>query len=258
MNSVGNIVVKKMQPVDGERKSDPALRGKQLIVEFVGPAGSGKTTNCLHFANLLRNENLTVYVFGDIKEYLYQLGLCRRFNVYLNALLSNGLSILSFAYILTFNGVYSIDSIYRYTKLCVFNAVLQQFMKTRKVDLVLLDQWVIQGLWSATIFKTGTHGRFSKLLKRFYFKTSYVLYFDIDEETACQRIGSRTSGRSRFDRMKKEKRLAEMKKYNRYLHELFANSDCRNKMTFSTKVKPGKNAEAFSRHLEHAINEDIK
>jgi thymidylate kinase len=258
MNTAEHIPIKEVQPAKGEMERDFPVQGKQLIIEFVGPTGAGKTTNCFHFMNAFKGQNLNVHAFSDIKAYLCQLGVYQRSCLYLRALRTNGVNIFSFALLLASNGIYSIESLARYIKLCVFNTALGQFMKTRKVDIVFLDQWAIQGLWSATIFNTRSYASLNKELKRFYFKTWYVLYFDIDDETACERIGSRGTGRSRFDQMEKEKRLAELKRYNHYLHQLFENSECRNKMTFSTKVSPVKNAEDFYRHFEKVITEDIK
>lgn len=255
MNTVTHIATKEKISREGERTAHSFLKGKQLIIEFVGPAGSGKTTNCLHFLDLFRKGNLNVYVFRDVKTYLYQQSWYQRLSIYLHTILSNSQNIFCYTILLASNGIYSIDSIYRYLKLCIFNTALRQFMSSREVDVVFLDQWVIQGLWSATIFKARCYDKLQKELKKFYFETAYVLFFDIDEETASERIGSRKTGRSRFDQMDSVKRMEESKKYNQYLYQLYENSDCKNKMTFSTKVSPHKNAETFYYHLKSSTTE---
>ncbi len=229
------------------------LRGKNLIVEFVGPTGSGKTTNCSFFSDFFSKQNLNVYTFCDVKAFLYEQSFYHRLRIYLETIFTHGLDFLAFFYLLASYRIYSFDSIYRYMKLCLFNIVLHQFIGSRKVDALLLDQWIIQGLWSATIFKVHSLNKLQDELKRFYFKTDYVLYFDIDEETACERIQSRDSGRSRFDKMDYEDKLAELKRYNPYLHRLFENSDCPNKFEFSTKVSPVQNAEAFFHQLQASV-----
>jgi len=232
------------------------LKGKRLIIEFVGPTGSGKTTNCFHFTNHFRKEDLRVFVFKDIKIWLYQLAIHQRFSLYLDSLVSNRSNILSYFRLLASNGIYSIGSIYRYVKLCIFNTALQRFINIREFDILFLDQWIIQGLWSATIFKVKHYDNLQKEIGRFFFKTHLVLYFDIDEQTASERIAVRDSGRSRFDQMKKEKILEALGRYNQYLIRLYENSDCRFKMSFSTKVTPEENAGIFYRRLMDLITQN--
>ena len=191
-------------------KIEHLLKGKGLIIEFVGPTGSGKTTNCFHFLEFFRKRNVNAYTFNDIKVYVSELTFYHRLQIYSTAVLLNLRQLLSYSFLLSCRGIYSFDSIYRYIKLCIFNNALHQFIRVREVDVIFLDQWIIQGLWSATIFKTGSYDRLTGDLKRFYFKTDYVLYFDIDEDTACERIHRRDFGKSRFDKMGAEKRLFEL------------------------------------------------
>lgn len=221
------------------------LKGKGLIVEFVGPTGAGKTTNCLCFTELLKKHKLNVYQFRDVKRYLYELKLYVRLYIYLSILLFKAPLFVRYSFVLASNGIFSLNSVYRYFKLCIFNHVLHEFIRVRKADIVLLDQWGIQGLWSATIFKGESHRKLTGKIKRFYFNTDCVIYFDIDEEIACERIQERDLGRSRFDSMDKEKRLLALKKYNHYLNQLFQNSDCKNKLIFSAKRSPAENADDF-------------
>ncbi|HMF73196.1 MAG TPA: hypothetical protein VK616_17070 [Flavitalea sp.] len=241
-----------MTPIDND-KAGCLPKGKGLIIEFVGPTGSGKTTNCFHFTEFFRKQDFDVYTFSDIKEFLYNLELNHRFHIYFKTLFSNGPHLLSYIFLLARHGIYSFDSIYRYAKLCVFNSALHQFVIAREVDVILLDQWVIQGLWSATIFKIESYEKLQEDLKRFYFKTDCELYFDIDEETACERIHARDSGRSRFDKMSYGKKLAELKRHNPYLYRLYEKSDCEKKFKFSTRVSPAQNAEDFFQRLKYSI-----
>lgn len=252
MLTAKHFATKEITFIDGG-KIDYLRKGKNLIIEFVGLTGSGKTTNCSSFSDFFSKQNLNVYTFQDIKHYLYQRSFYRRLCIYLKTLFEHSPDFLAFFLLLASHRVYSFDSIYRYMKLCIFNNVLHQFIRTRKVDALLLDQWIIQGLWSATIFKVHSFNKLQDELKRFYFKTDYVLYFDIDEETACERIQSRDSGKSRFDKMDYENKLAQLKRYNPYLYRMFENSDCPNKFEFSTKVSPGKNAEDFFHQFEYSV-----
>ena len=236
------------------RINDPSNAGldpaRGLIIEFVGPPGCGKTTNCAHFSTLLNDKGVKTYVFKDVKEFLYSLGFLRRIRLYVSAPLYNIVRLFSYFYLLASNGILSADSGIRYIKLCIFDAAAREFMKTRRVDVLLLDQWIIQSLWSATIFKARTYVTLQQRLPEFYFPASCVLYFDLDPETASDRIEARASDTSRFDRMDPERRLAEMKHYNDYLKDLYKRSECASKLTFSAKVDPHINAEAFLKHLQ--------
>ena len=231
-----------------------SLTTKALVVEFVGPTGSGKTTNCHEFSALLRQSGLKVYVFSDIKEYFYGLKFYYSFYIILKTLTIYGLNFLHYSLILAYRGIYSLDSIIRYVKLCVFNMALHEFIEYKKVDVVLLDQWIIQGLWSATIFKLASYETLHKMIKRFYFKTDFVLYFDIDAATASERISSRDSTRSRFDKMDPGRRLEETEKYNAYLYQLYENSDCDNKLMFSTTISAAENAASFLDQLKQKVH----
>jgi thymidylate kinase len=204
---------------------------------------------------LLKRKKLNVYVFRDVKEYFYGLNLYGKLFVILKTGAIHGLDFFAFFTVLTSHGIFSMDSVKRYIKLCVFNTALREFIKHRKVDVVLLDQWIIQGIWSATIFRLESHDKIQNKLSRFYFKTDFVLYFDIDAVTASERIDSRDSNTSRFDKMNVEKRLIEFEKYNGYLFQLYSNSACENKVMFSTKETPEKNAEDFFSKIEYLVTD---
>ena len=227
---------------------------KGLVVEFVGPPGSGKTTNSNYFSELLKENGFKVYMFKDLKEYFYTTKFVGKFYIIFSTLFFNGIDLLCFILVLVRHGIFSFNSIIRYYKLCTWNTVLQQFIAKRKVDVMILDQWIIQGLWSATIFKLNSYNVFHEKLRRFYFKTDIVLYFNIDISTASKRVGSRDTYTSRFDRMDAGKRLVELKKYNAYLYHLYENSSCLNKLEFSSMGSPEKNAEDFLQLLKYTVS----
>ncbi|MBK0401919.1 hypothetical protein I5M27_02915 [Adhaeribacter sp. BT258] len=222
---------------------------KATIVEFVGSPGVGKTTSCNCFAEMLQAKGLQVCQSEDLKTYFRNLGRRQKLQLYLNTLFLKAFTLVQYTATLARYRIYSLNSVYRFLRLSVFQAALDKMLKSREVNLVLLDQWMIQELWSATIFKTDRVEKLQTELKQFYFKTDYLFYFDLDVETAADRIENRSTNRSRFDRMTPEKRLAEMKKYNAYLHGLYQHADCRQKHTLSTKQSPSQNGELFLKLL---------
>ena len=240
-------------------RSGPATgsrEGHRLVIEFAGPTGAGKTTNCRRFSETLISVGLKTYQFKDVKKHLYRMPFFRRFLLYLRTVLNNRDKLWGYCRLLAANGALHPDAMSRYVKLCIFNTAAQDFLKSRCVDVLLLDQWTVQGLWSATIFRAKAYASLEERLPQFCFDASYLLFFDADEETACQRIASRTFGRSRFDRMDAPTRLAEMKCYNAYLRALYEHSACRNKLVFSARKDPQENAETFLKHLQQALQQE--
>lgn len=227
----------------------PVGQRKTTVVEFVGPPGVGKTTSCNCFAEKLKAKGAKVCRSEDLKKYFRELNLLKKMQLYARCLAFNFFTILRFSKVMAQHKVFGLNSLYRYLRLAVFQLTLNEMVKTKAVDFVLLDQWMIQELWSATIFKTGAVYKIHPELKEFYFPTDYLFYFDLDLEKAADRIGNRSHGRSRFDQMTPEKRLAEMKKYTAYLHQLYLNADCPEKHMLSTEQNPDQNGELFLKLL---------
>jgi thymidylate kinase len=227
---------------------------KATVVEFVGPPGAGKTTSCNCFAEMLQAKGLNICRSSDLKAYIRNLNTLEKLQLYFNSILLNSLTLLQFSLVLARHKILSFNSIYRYLRLTIFQVALRQMVNAKKIDLVLLDQWMIQELWSATIFKTKAFEQLHPELKKFYFKTDYLFYFDLDLEKAADRIAKRSHGRSRFDRMRPKKRLSKLKKYTAYLHQLYQNADCREKHTLSTEHSPHENGELLLKLLAPLLN----
>ncbi|GAB2530084.1 hypothetical protein [Rufibacter soli] len=127
---------------------------------------------------------------------------------------------------------------------------LAKLMSSKEVDLVLLEQWIIQELWSATIFKSTSYQQLATKLKAFHFKCDYIFYLDVDMPTAAERIQHRGTFLSRFDTMEASKRLEELNKHNGYLFQLYQSSGCKNKYVISTQGTPALTAESLLQHLD--------
>jgi adenylate kinase family enzyme len=216
-----------------------------MIIEFVGPPGAGKTTSCKSFTRLLRGRGLKIFQLQDLKDYVKQLKFHQKFYLVCKAIVFRSLPLIRYILILAANKIYSSNSIYRYVRLTIFDLALSEFQKSRQVDVFLLEQWIIQEMWSATIFKLKCYDHISKRLPQFYFHTDFVIYLDIDPSTASERISRRKSNRSRFDKMDTSIRINELIKYNNYLFQLYKNSRCTQKQLFSGYNSPEKNAAQF-------------
>lgn len=223
---------------------------QSIVVEFVGPPGGGKTTNSNSISALLVEHGIQPFVFADVKKYLYKANLFTKISIIWKTLWRQGKDIVLFIFFLLGSGVLSFDSVFRYCKLCLFNQTLQEFKSQNPNGIILLDQWVIQGLWSATIFRLKHLEKAAERLKRFYFHVDYIVYFDVDIETAAQRVGTRSTETSRFDKMPEVKRLEVMKKYNEYLVALYQQATALAKWEVSTLVSPQQNAIDFIQQLK--------
>ncbi|MEI6946254.1 hypothetical protein V9K67_03570 [Paraflavisolibacter sp. H34] len=227
---------------------------RALTIEFVGLPGAGKTTSSRAFSALLQQKGFRVLILQDVKDYLRRLSLGRKLLLVAKAVLTRTPKLVSYTASLARNRIYSGNSIYRFIRLTLFDLALQQMKQEQKADIILLEQWMIQELWSATIFKGRPLNQLEKQLQKYYFKTDFVLYFDLDVATAARRIGWRKTNMSRFDRMEAERREEELMKYGAYLYELFQRSNCRQKHLYSARVAPEVNAASFMRQVEEQFS----
>ncbi|WP_147202209.1 hypothetical protein [Segetibacter aerophilus] len=226
------------------------LRQKAYTIEFVGPPGAGKTSSCKCLSALLESNGYTVCKWQDVKDYIRKMAFTKKCLLVLKLVLFRGQSLMLYTTLLASNSIYSRNSIYRYIRLTLFDLALKQLLKKEKIDVVLLDQWTIQEMWSATIFRAKSYSSISKSLSKFYFSTDIIFYFDVDINTAVERIEMRPTKTSRFDRMTREKRTQELEKYNSYLFQLFESSDCTQKHLFSGHDSPEKNAVLIAEHCK--------
>ncbi|GAA4305207.1 hypothetical protein [Nibribacter koreensis] len=222
---------------------------KAEIIEFVGPPGAGKTSNCYCYTAMLRNLGYQVLTLKDIKNHLNSISKTKRVKLMAKTLFLHLPKVVSYSFTLFLNRIFSLNSITRYLRIAVFDTTLHQMLAHKKYDFVLLEQWMIQELWSATIFKLRSYGKIEKQLHRYYLKTDKLLYFDIDMETASVRITNRTSNLSRFDRMDPKRRVRKLKQYNAYLFNLYKYAHGPEKHVISTKNSPQENANHFLQHL---------
>ena len=239
-----------MIQLDNHTDPDTLFRKVAIVIEFVGSPGAGKTTSCRHFSEMLQQKNLKVCQSQDIKDYILELSLLKKLVLFSETMLLKGRLLFLYPVILALNKAFTLHAVYRYVRLAVFNQALAKMVKTRGIDVVLLDQWVIQELWSATIFKLEKFDKVLKQLQKFYLETDLVFYFSINPETASERISGRDTNLSRFDGMSPEKRVEALSKYSNYLYQLYEMSDCGHKHVLLAEQNPSENAGYFYKQLK--------
>ena len=229
--------------------------GKGIIIEFVGPPGSGKTTSCKVFAEQSRRRGLTVLERDDLKNYINDIGKIRIVLLSIKTAFVKGPLVLYFISLLAFNRIFSSDSIYRFLKLSFYDMALKELRRASKFDMIILDQWIIQEIWSATIFKRTNYFKLLKHMRYFYFKTDAVIFFKADAVTTSSRISRRQNGLSRFDKMTPSVRIHQIRKYSLYLFQLYSISTCSHKYILPADKLPSKNAPLFISSLNAFFGE---
>lgn len=185
-----------------------------LLVEFTGLPGAGKTTitravlselattgyNCFDLSALGTPEAIEKKegrLFSKLKTFYYFASSCVNhkriaLNVLLYALQVTPLSIVSLQRVVTL----------------LLRLDLIKTMMSDSYDLIVLDQGLIQNIWSITA--TGNPPANNKylvrLLKSILDETSpAIILVDVDVELAMERINHRLTMRSRFDKMLPDK-----------------------------------------------------
>ena len=235
--------------LDTNTDNNYLFRKVAIVVEFVGSPGAGKTTSCQHFSEVLKKKNLKVCLSQDIKVYVRQLNMLKKLFLFSETLLLKGHLLLLYPIALAFNNAVSLHAVYRYFRLAIFNQALPKLVRLQAFDIVLLDQWAIQELWSATIFNLHAFNNLNHLSK-FYLNPDLVFYLDVNEAIASDRISKRNTNLSRFDNMPPEKRLTELSKYKTHLYQLYQRSDCRHKFVLSAEETLNQNAKHFYKQLK--------
>ena len=195
---------------------------KPLIVELVGLPGAGKTTISKQIALKLREQNLQIVSRDEI------LRRWQQENVFQKAiqLLPNNLNyweilINSLAFSLQVKPINQ-QSFSRATK--IFTNLRRNDLVTRSKDceIILLDQGVLQEIWSASITGSPPHTKYLKreMTPLFHNRSMAIIYCQIDIDSSLHRIQNRTTMKSRFDLMDSTTAYSLLKKYSSYLQEI--------------------------------------
>ncbi|MDZ7957337.1 MAG: AAA family ATPase [Aulosira sp. DedQUE10] len=211
-----------------------------LILEFVGLPGAGKTTVCHEVASLLKEQGVSL-VAGD--EILYQWKqqsnwqqlrklipqTQNQWQILLHSLFlasqvkpTNGQSFSKAAKI--FTNVKRLDAIARSHSVSEISAAPRAIARHQDPQIILLDQGLLQETWSVGI--TGTTPALENVRQElallFHQRPMAIVYFQIDVDTALERVQNRPTAESRFDRMHPEAAQQLLSKYVSYLQEIIS------------------------------------
>lgn len=192
-------------------------------------------------------QQLAIGQFSDIKVHIRSLPRMAQALLVFDAIRMHGGQLFRFILLLCSKGSFGADSVWRYFKLCVFDAGLKHLLALGRFDVILLDQWIIQGIWSATIFKSGSKRISSEELRAFYFPVDVLVYFEIDAATASFRVGNRIDGKSRFENMSQRERTEKISDFKDYLYELFQASLCPGKHVVQSTASSDKLRDEMTR-----------
>ncbi|QIR39857.1 AAA family ATPase [Tolypothrix sp. PCC 7910] len=205
--------------------------GQPLILEFVGLPGAGKTTVCREVASRLKNQGLSLIGGDEILQQWKQQNTWQKL-IKLIPQTQNQWQILLYSLFLAsqvkptnkqsfskaakiFANVKRLDAIAR-------SAAPRAIAHHQDSQIILLDQGLLQEIWSVGITGTTPSGENIKqeLALLFNQRPMAIAYFQIDVDTALERIQNRPTAESRFDRMHPEAAQQLLSKYVAYMQEI--------------------------------------
>lgn len=172
-----------------------------VLVEFFGLPGSGKTTLSYLIQQRLITERFDVSHRDDLMRWVQSRTIPSKIA---RSLLYPCWTVCLAYNLLLFYGHTTLKHpafLKDIAKLVNTRIYLDAFIKQRRPDILLLDQWSVQTIWSNWIGrKSNNHENLSKNVnytEKFHQKK--YLFFSITPEEAASRIAGRTRGGSRFD-----------------------------------------------------------
>ncbi|MBX3257361.1 MAG: hypothetical protein KF862_24765 [Chitinophagaceae bacterium] len=224
-----------------------------LVIECVGLPGSGKSTSCRFFKQALESEGKKVALSNEIHDYRKRLSLSTKVLWGIKLLFKDIGKLLTYYYFLLRYGFIQRRNITEYPKYLFHHKVLASYIHKKKPDLVLLDQWSIQIIWSATLFSNKNSRNLLKFAHKLFLDVDLLIYFSLVEEKAALRIGKRNET-SRFDKMNYDTRINNLMTYSELLKDLFESAKCSNKVTLFGDAKLEDNFLRLKEIYGHSTN----
>lgn len=200
--------------------------GKSLtttcIVELVGLPGAGKTTVSQQIALKLQERGLQIVSRDEIlKQWHQENALQKAIKLLPNNFNHWNILINSLGFALQVKPINQ-QSFSKAAKIFTNVRRNDEVAKLPHSEIILLDQGLLQEIWSVSI--TGTPPP-TKYLKReiaplFHNRPTIILHCQINIDTALHRVRNRQTMTSRFDLMDLTKAHSLLKKYSFYLDEI--------------------------------------
>lgn len=231
-----------------------------LIVEFVGLPGAGKTTIANEVIARLATAGLNCAsksdLTGSFKTYQRWTKLM---HYALYSVEDPGLFTAALLYGFHVKPL-NIESMRRSIGLIRKSHLYQDYVAQHgSYDIILLDQGLIQDIWSVGItgYRPGEK-YLVRLVNAIAWHSPYmVVKFDIDVETSGTRIGERTTMASRFDRVGPDTRIQMLSKHKTALGVITGLVRKVGKARFhrvDAKCSIEDNAGSISSHILHRLN----
>jgi thymidylate kinase len=220
---VGRALEMSGQPSPGSYSMGlPPSLGRPLLCELVGLPGSGKTTAAAHIVQAMRSEGWSCGDRSSLRSGSRSRALSRvrriefhlRNPSHLAAALRFGSSVRPM-------NIASLTRAYRVSNWAYGISPAQ----TRGWDRIVLDQGVLQELWSVTISGTRWSAAALDAILRTVLRDADIslalVYLDVSPEVAFERLRRRAPTSSRFDHMAPIEARALLSRHADDLRELF-------------------------------------
>ncbi|HEY9622358.1 MAG TPA: AAA family ATPase [Crinalium sp.] len=203
----------------GESVTKPS---QPLVIEFVGLPGAGKTTVFHQVVAQLREEGISVAARDEILKQWKSTGRVKKLLQLLpqtwNHVQTLVQSLVLASQVKPLNRQSFAKAVKVYTNVKRIDAIAQ----SRSHQLIVLDQGLLQEIWSVGI--TGKPPETKQIQRElstlFQTRSVAIVDFNIDVETALQRIQQRPTEGSRFDVMESDAAQATLTRYGPYLQDI--------------------------------------
>lgn len=205
------------------------MNNQPLVIEFIGLPGAGKTTTaqiaistlcadgyrCFGLSTLDSPENLEKEKGGFSSK-------LRMLNLFVSSCVSfTQIALNAFIFVINVRPI-SIVNLRRFVLFMVRINSIKTLMSDN-YDFIILDQGLFQSIWS--IMVTGDQPDEGKYLERVLNSildeiTLFIIMIDVETELALNRIISRPTMRSRFDRMSPPEAEAILSEYKELFSQL--------------------------------------
>jgi len=201
------------------------LRGETpKIIEFYGLPGTGKTSVADVLIDDMRLKGLKVKGRQDYEVWIKGLSFYVNVFMIIKTLFTILFNInLLLNYMLTTKSVESLNiKLFFFIFYKAFS--LKAFKKKFKDDIILLDQFLMQDIWSLFVFSSSYKEEVIKAIVSCCSQTDCIFFFSLSSEINAKRLSQRSGGTSRFDSNSYKDALASLLANKLYTEEVYSYS----------------------------------